>query len=92
MQLTDQTWDCLLVADKMTSDFAALKEKTPRFKPERSGAASQIRTGDLILTKDALYRLSYSSMDSLNIIIDAMHFVKQSVSGVPGNAGDACFF
>ena len=25
------------------------------------GAASQIRTGDLILTKDALYRLSYSS-------------------------------
>ena len=26
------------------------------------GAASQIRTGDLILTKDALYRLSYSSI------------------------------
>ena len=26
-----------------------------------SGAASQIRTGDLILTKDALYLLSYSS-------------------------------
>ena len=25
------------------------------------GAADQIRTGDLILTKDALYRLSYSS-------------------------------
>ena len=25
------------------------------------GAANQIRTGDLILTKDALYRLSYSS-------------------------------
>ena len=25
------------------------------------GAASQIRTGDLILTKDALYRLSYNS-------------------------------
>ena len=25
------------------------------------GAASQIRTGDLILTKDALYLLSYSS-------------------------------
>ena len=30
-------------------------------------------------------------MNSLNIIIDAMHFVKQFVSGVPGNAGDACF-
>ena len=27
------------------------------------GAADQIRTGDLILTKDALYRLSYSSKD-----------------------------
>ena len=26
-----------------------------------SGADSQIRTGDLILTKDALYRLSYIS-------------------------------
>ena len=26
-----------------------------------SGAADQIRTGDLILTKDALYLLSYSS-------------------------------
>ena len=25
------------------------------------GAATQIRTGDLILTKDALYLLSYSS-------------------------------
>ena len=27
-----------------------------------SGAATQIRTGDLILTKDALYRLSYNSI------------------------------
>ena len=26
------------------------------------GAAARIRTGDLILTKDALYRLSYSSV------------------------------
>ena len=33
------------------------------------GAASQIRTGDLILTKDALYLLSYSSIsDSFCII------------------------
>ena len=33
------------------------------------GAAIQIRTGDLILTKDALYLLSYSSIsDSPNII------------------------
>ncbi len=28
------------------------------------GAATRIRTGDLILTKDALYRLSYSSIQS----------------------------
>ena len=27
-----------------------------------TGAATRIRTGDLILTKDALYRLSYSSI------------------------------
>ena len=34
-----------------------------------SGAATQIRTGDLILTKDALYLLSYSSIfDSFDII------------------------
>ena len=33
------------------------------------GAATQIRTGDLILTKDALYLLSYSSIsDSFDII------------------------
>ena len=31
------------------------------FKWLRYGAAIQIRTGDLILTKDALYQLSYSS-------------------------------
>ena len=38
--------------------------KTPeiiRFR-EFFGAARQIRTADLILTKDALYRLSYSSI------------------------------
>ena len=34
-------------------------------KPQASGffgAAARIRTGDLILTKDALYLLSYSSI------------------------------
>ena len=34
------------------------------------GAASQIRTGDLILTKDALYLLSYSS-----VCIDSFHII-----------------
>ena len=33
------------------------------------GAAIQIRTGDLILTKDALYLLSYSSMSLTALIL-----------------------
>ena len=53
------------------------KAKEPR---SFFGAASQIRTGDLILTKDALYRLSYSSVlavfpDSLLIILWVPGFV-----------------
>ena len=46
------------------------KRKTP--KPIETtclrvhGADSRIRTGDLILTKDALYRLSYISMLSFD--------------------------
>ncbi len=38
----------------------------PPFSTEKSGfcgAAGRIRTADLILTKDALYRLSYSSIN-----------------------------
>ena len=45
--------------------------KTPAFikKAGVFGAAGQIRTADLILTKDALYLLSYSSiLNSLCII------------------------
>jgi hypothetical protein len=34
---------------------------TGQFLEVYFGAAIQIRTGDLILTKDALYQLSYSS-------------------------------
>ena len=42
-----------------------------------SGAAIQIRTGDLILTKDVLYQLSHSSIALRNdsIIADAFSFV-----------------
>ena len=36
-------------------------EKHHSFEWCRSGAATQIRTGDLILTKDVLYQLSHSS-------------------------------
>ena len=45
------------------ASFAQSIRKHPADWPGAShGAASQIRTGDLILTKDALYRLSYSSI------------------------------
>ena len=36
-------------------------KKKPSILTTFTGADTQIRTGDLILTKDALYRLSYIS-------------------------------
>ena len=42
------------------SVFATKKHRKPKFSM-LFGAAGQIRTADLILTKDALYLLSYSS-------------------------------
>ena len=40
----------------------SIKNRRKRYKAcDDDGAATQIRTGDLILTKDALYLLSYSS-------------------------------
>ena len=41
--------------------FATKKHRKPKFSM-LFGAAGQIRTADLILTKDALYLLSYSSL------------------------------
>ena len=38
------------------------KSLEPERSKDFSGAATRIRTGDLILTKDALYQLSYSSI------------------------------
>ena len=39
------------------------KNQSPRVLPlGLSGAATRIRTGDLILTKDVLYQLSHSSI------------------------------
>ena len=43
------------------SVFATKKHRKPKFSM-LFGAAGQIRTADLILTKDALYLLSYSSI------------------------------
>lgn len=40
--------------------FATKKHRKPKFSM-LFGAAGQIRTADLVITNDALYRLSYSS-------------------------------
>ena len=51
------------------------------------GAADQIRTGDLILTKDALYLLSYSSKDYAPLtrgIVATEKGLEPSTSGVTG--------
>ena len=43
--------------------FSPIKNQSPRVLPlGLSGAATRIRTGDLILTKDVLYQLSHSSI------------------------------
>ena len=50
------------------------------------GAARQIRTADLILTKDALYLLSYSSISSVSQTLDlaTRKGLEPSTSGVTG--------
>ena len=46
------------------SSISKSKEKTTLSGGLFFGAAGRIRTADLILTKDALYRLSYSSINN----------------------------
>ena len=41
--------------------FHTHNKKAPRYPVKLSGAVNQIRTGDLVLTKDVLYRLSHNS-------------------------------
>ena len=51
------------------------------------GAADQIRTGDLILTKDALYLLSYSSKlyaPKIGAYLATEKGLEPSTSGVTG--------
>ena len=48
--------------------FDKLSSETRKFR-SIYGAAIQIRTGDLILTKDALYLLSYSSISQTALIL-----------------------
>ena len=56
-------WSAKIRKTVFVQKVAEIKGKHPKSEDFRcySGAADQIRTGDLILTKDALYRLSYSS-------------------------------
>ena len=57
-------------SDELDSNFCAnipFKNQSPdEFSSGFSGAAIQIRTGDLVLTKDALYQLSHSSISNGN--------------------------
>ncbi len=54
------------------------KTPPPCWARELFGAATQIRTGDLILTKDVLYQLSHSSVCNVPIISEAHLFVKRN--------------
>ncbi len=64
----------------VSSDQSAGKRKTrkPLFIRFPGGAARQIRTADLILTKDALYLLSYSS------VLATQNGLEPSTSSVTG--------
>ena len=56
-------WSTKIRKTVFVQKVAEIKRKHPKSEDFRccSGAADQIRTGDLILTKDALYLLSYIS-------------------------------
>ena len=70
------------------SKIVANFRRKGRFSKEKRpfcGAATQIRTGDLILTKDALYRLSYSSKSSaIALNLATRKGLEPSTSGVTG--------
>ncbi len=54
---------------RSTQSFQLKKTLQSLSTLENFGAAIQIRTGDLILTKDALYLLSYSSISQTALIL-----------------------
>ena len=58
--------DILLIAVLYGGGFATTKNRPAFASRFFFGADSQIRTGDLILTKDALYLLSYISTSHLS--------------------------
>ena len=63
----------------MRSEYSHKNQKPSSFDEGFIGAATRIRTGDLILTKDVLYQLSHSSVfvSTDNIITDCGGFVNR---------------
>ncbi len=63
------------------SPIAVQTKNAPEWVRFLFGAATQIRTGDLILTKDVLYQLSHSSnlssLRTYDIITNPLAFVKR---------------
>ena len=64
-------------------------QKNQPFLTGFPGADTQIRTGDLILTKDALYRLSYISRDNADNIAQIPGRVKQKFQKRAGKIAEA---
>ena len=84
------TKDFSRVAPQLVLGISSIEMKLPLEKPKPrgitsglSGAATQIRTGDLILTKDVLYQLSHSSVSqeyfpvTQIIITNSLEFVNR---------------
>ena len=59
-------------------------------RPTRGGAHDQDRTGDLVLTKDALYRLSYVGVELVRLILVVIErsAAPTVLRGSPSGAGD----
>ena len=55
------------------------KKTTGRYLSFFVGAAGQIRTADLVITNDALYRLSYSSIAASNSFIIIARMLEKSI-------------
>ena len=65
------------VADQKQSINCPIKSQSPEdFSSGLSGAATRIRTGDLILTKDVLYQLSHSSKRQRLLPRDGDYYIK----------------
>ncbi len=64
---------------RMRSEYPHRNQKPSSFDEGFIGAATRIRTGDLILTKDVLYQLSHSSVfvSTYDIIPECRAFVKR---------------